>query len=132
MMSLRLAPTMALWNFAARRVLFLLASSSIPFLCLRRYSTVQVTFLGLRFILWEASHFLFRNRKDWEGNYEMLIKKSVNQEKKIMFRSSGELYYHLLNTNVVFKRSSPSTGRHWVNMIIKLFGFGAQPSLLGH
>merc|ERR1719300_1505587 len=46
--SLREAPTMALWNLWVLLVLLLVVSSSIPFLCLRLYNTVHVTLRGLR------------------------------------------------------------------------------------
>ena len=49
MMSWRVAPTTARWNFWARRVLFLVTSSSSPFLCFLLYSTVQEMFLGFLF-----------------------------------------------------------------------------------
>merc|ERR550525_844420 len=52
-MSLREAPTTALWNFWVLLVLFLATSSSIPFLCLRLYRTVQVIFLGFLFKSWD-------------------------------------------------------------------------------
>ena len=47
--SLREAPTMALWNLVFLLVRFLAASSTTPFLCLRLYSTVQVTLRGFLF-----------------------------------------------------------------------------------
>lgn len=62
-MSFKEAPTMALWNFCVRRVRFFVASSSWPFLCLRLYNTVHVTFLGLRFIRCADSHLEFKKVK---------------------------------------------------------------------
>merc|ERR1719309_208758 len=49
MMSARVAPVTALMNFCVLRVLFLEVSSTMPLRCLRRYNSVQLIFLGLRF-----------------------------------------------------------------------------------
>lgn len=63
MMSAMVAPTIALACFTVRRVRFLVCSSSIPFLCLRRYKTVHFTLRGLRFMRKERSHFLLMKVK---------------------------------------------------------------------
>lgn len=60
-MSLSVAPVIALWNFTVRRVRFFVISSWIPFLCLRRYSTVQCTLRGLRLALCSFAHLEFTN-----------------------------------------------------------------------
>lgn len=43
MMSVRDAPTIALWNFWVRRVRFFACSSSWPFLCLRLSQVVKIS-----------------------------------------------------------------------------------------
>lgn len=63
MMSVMEAPTMARWNFWVRRERFLVASSTMPFLCFLLYSTVHFTLRGLRFIRKERSHFLLMKVK---------------------------------------------------------------------
>ena len=57
MISVIVAPVIALWNFVVLRVLFLFISSDWPFLCLRLNSTVQLISRGFRFIKWDFSHF---------------------------------------------------------------------------
>lgn len=64
-MSFKDAPTMALWNFWVFLVRFLAVSSSWPFLCLRLYRTVHVTFRGFLLIKWARSHFELRKVKFW-------------------------------------------------------------------
>merc|ERR1719384_2902526 len=49
MMSWRVAPTTALWNFWVLLFLFLETSSSAPFLCFLLYSTVQEVLRGFLF-----------------------------------------------------------------------------------
>ena len=79
MMSVIVAPVIALWNFVVLRDLFFVISSVWPFLCLRLYSTVQLILRGLRFIRCDFSHFALMNWKACNevcGNYYNLSEQS--------------------------------------------------------
>ena len=67
-MSVSVAPVMARWNLVVRRVRFLATSSCCPFLCLRRYSTVQLILRGLRFIPKDFSHLALIKTKDCKAS----------------------------------------------------------------
>lgn len=63
MMSLRVAPVIALWNFVVLRVLFFVVSSVWPFLYFLLYRTVQLILRGFLFIMWDLSHLALMNWK---------------------------------------------------------------------
>ena len=105
MMSPRVAPVMARWNLVVRLVRFFDTSSCRPFLCLRRYSTVQLILRGFRFIACDFSHFAVTNMNGCKTRKVLCYRRFRSNKRKnsmfdrIKFQDISDVAYRVFPRN---------------------------------